>query len=94
MKKKDILLLKYKVMKLRPKNSQDTNEPDWESMKINPESIKNKYNTELTWSKKTFEKAGIISIEENDDTTSIINHEEGVFVVQKKFKKLFNLIYK
>lgn len=92
MNKKDVIVLKYKMYKLKPKSGEE--EPNWKEMEIDPKSIKHKFNTELVWAKKTFEKEGVISIEEIDENTSAINHEEGTFIVQKKFKKLFNLIYK
>lgn len=92
MKKKDILVLKYKMVELVPKGK-STEEPDWESMKISPEAINRKYEQKYSWVKKTFTKSGVISIEDIEDG-SLVNHKEGVFVVNTKFKKLFKLIYK
>ena len=93
MKKKDIVILTYKVLKVIPKGNSNK-EPDWEALKENPNSLKGSYSTEVAWCKKTFTKSGVISIEEEEDGFSVINHEEGTFVVDMKFKKLIKLIYK
>lgn len=94
MKKKDVIILKYKMIELIPKGgSRQTEEPDWESMKIDPNQIKRKYDSKISWVKKTFDKRGILSIEDHTEGC-VVNHEEGVFIVNKKFKKLFKLIYK
>lgn len=93
MKRKDIITLRFKIVKFKSKNGL-LEEPDWASMEAGTKFEKTKYNTETSYIKRTFEKEGIISIEENDETTSVLNHEEGTFIVQKRFKKLFKLIYK
>jgi len=91
MKKRDVLILEYKVIELVPK-SETEEEPDWESMKIDPEAVNKKYNKEYSWVKKTFLKNGFISLE-NMGKNCIIIHTEGTFVINMKFKKLFKLIY-
>lgn len=92
MRKKDVIILKYKIITAIPK-VKSNEEPDWESMKIDPTTIKQKFNTQVSWIRKTFEKNGFISIEELEEG-SVVNHDEGVFIVNTKFKKLFKLIYK
>lgn len=92
MRKKDVIILTYKIIKVKPKNN-TTQEPDWESLKSRPEGLKEEYDTEVGWSKRTFIIKDVISIEDMDDS-SILNHKEGVFVVDIKFKKLYNKIYK
>ena len=94
MKRKDVIILKYKMIELIPKDGgKQTEEPDWESMKINPNQITKKYDSRVAWVKKTFNKKGILSLEDHEEGC-IVNHEEGVFVVSKSFKKVFKLIYK
>lgn len=92
MRKKDVIILKYKMMKLIPKST-NTSEPDWESLKEDKNSISRKFDSEIEWVKKTFKKKDVLSIEKMDEI-SIINHKEGVFIVKIRFNKLFKLIYK
>lgn len=102
MKKKNIIILKYKMMELIPKNNIG-DEPNWEAMRPLEEGeeidderkqiITMRYDSKWVWIKKTFDKNSVTSIEKTKGGSILIN-KEGTFIIKKSFKKLFKLIYK
>jgi hypothetical protein len=87
MKKKDIIILTYKIIKFI--ENEQNGEPDWENIK----KIKMSFVEEVDWTQKTFIKSEIISLEKMGNETVLCN-PQGEYVIKMKFKKLFNLIYK